>query len=118
MAVLSIGTIVVLAFALTAMALGFGAVYPKFNSENAADVPTSFGGLLFMMSATAFIGVVIILEAWPVYALLSAQVQGRALGVEEIGAVVIGLGAALAVAITLTVVPLRVAVRRIETIEI
>jgi len=118
MAVLSIGTIVLLTFALTAMALGFGAVYPKFNSENAADVPTSFGGLLFMMSATAFIGVIIILEAWPVYALLSAQLQGRPLGVEEIGAVVVGLGAATAVAATLIIVPLRIAVRRIEAIEL
>jgi ABC-2 type transport system permease protein len=118
MAALSIGTMVAMTFALTAMALGFGAVYPKFNSENAADVPTSFGGLLFMMSATAFIGVVIILEAWPVYALLSAQVQGSPLGAEEIGAAVIGLSAALALCVTLTVVPLRIAVRRIEAVEI
>jgi ABC-2 type transport system permease protein len=118
MAALSVGTMVVMTFTITAMALGFGAVYPKFKSENAADVPTSFGGLLFMMTATAFIAVVIVLEAWPVYSLLQAQVLGTGTGTSEIVSAVLGLGAAFAVSVTLAVVSLRTAVRRIEAVEI
>jgi len=118
MALLSVGTIVVMTFAITAMALGFGAVYPKFKSENAADIPTSFGGLLFMMTATAFIALVIILEAWPVYSMIQAQFQGRSIGAHEITSALIGLGAAFAISITLVIVSLRIAVRRIEAVEI
>jgi ABC-2 type transport system permease protein len=105
-------------FTITAMALGFGAAYPKFNSENAADVPTSFGGLLFMMSSTAFIAGVIVIEAWPVYALLQAQLQGTGIGAREVVSAVIGLGAAVLVSGVLAAVSLRVAVGRIEAVEL
>ena len=60
-------------FALTALALGFGALFPNFETENAAEIPTSFGGLLFMMAAVLYLAGVVVLEAWPVYFFL----QGR-----------------------------------------
>lgn len=47
-----------LVFPLTALALAFGTFYPRFDSENATQIPTSFGGLLFMMTAIVLIGVV------------------------------------------------------------
>jgi len=113
----SLGTIIALSFALTSLALGFGALYPRFNSENPADIPTSFGGLLFMMSATAFIGVVVLLEAWPVYSFLLADVEGRTLGPADWGALATGLGMAFVLCVAAVVVPMRIAVRRIESIE-
>lgn len=116
-AAVSLGTVVALSFALTALALGFGAMYPKFNSENPADIPTSFGGLLYMMMATAFIGVVVLLEARPVYAFLLAEVQGRPLAAGDWVVLGAGLGVALGACVLLVVLPLRVAVRRIEAIE-
>ena len=39
--------------ALAGLALGFGTLFPQFETENAAQIPTSFGGLLFMMAAVA-----------------------------------------------------------------
>jgi ABC-2 type transport system permease protein len=117
MAWISVGTVVLMTFALASMALGFGAVYPKFNSENAADIPTSFGGLLFMMAATAFIAIVVVLEAWPVYSMLYAQMRAKPLGGAEYGSLALGLGGALIVAVAGIVVPLRIAARRIEAIE-
>jgi ABC-2 type transport system permease protein len=118
MNVVSLGTIVLLTLALAAMALAFGAVYPKFNSENAADVPTSFGGLLFMMSSTAFIGIVVVLEAFPVYQVLLASTRQQDLMATQLGGLVFGLGAALALCVTVIVVSLRVAVARIEAVEV
>jgi ABC-2 type transport system permease protein len=116
-AAVSLATVIALSFALTALALGFGAAYPKFNSENPADIPTSFGGLLYMMTATAFIVVVVLLEARPVYAFLLAEVQGRSLAVADWAVLAGGLGLALGACALLVVVPLRVAVRRIEAVE-
>ncbi|HEX6307008.1 MAG TPA: hypothetical protein VFZ69_02405 [Longimicrobiales bacterium] len=116
MMVLSIATIIVMTFAISAMALGFGALFPKFDTENTAEIPTSFGGLLFMMTATAYLGVVIALQAWPVYAMLQAGQSGSVTG-GVVAWLVIGLGAALAISIVAIVVPLRVAVRRIEALD-
>ena len=69
-------TMVGVTFALTALALGFGALFPNFETENVAEIPTSFGGLLFMMSAVLYLGGVVVLEAWPVYLFLTARLRG------------------------------------------
>ena len=53
--------------------IGFGTLFPQFETENAAQIPTSFGGLVFMMSSVALIGAVVMLEARPVYTYLSAR---------------------------------------------
>jgi ABC-2 type transport system permease protein len=114
--VLSVATIIVMTFAISSMALGFGALFPKFDTENTAEIPTSFGGLLFMMAATAYLALVIGLEAWPVYAVLTA---GREGGVEpaQLVHLAIGVGAALVISLVAIFLPLRLAVRRIETLE-
>jgi ABC-2 type transport system permease protein len=56
--VVSTGAITALVFPLTAMALAFGTFYPQYDAENAAQIPTSFGGLLFMLSAIGLIALV------------------------------------------------------------
>lgn len=117
MNVLSLTTVVLITFALTAMALAFGAVYPRFNAENAAEIPTSFGGLLFMMSAIALIGIVILLEAFPVYNVLAELARGRSLGHAHYAGLAAGLGGVLLLTGGITALSLRVAVRRIEAIE-
>src|SRR5216117_1499536 len=59
MMVVGLVTICGLTFAIAALALGFGALYPQFETENAAQIPTSFGGLVFMMAAIAVLAAVI-----------------------------------------------------------
>ena len=100
----------------TPRALGFGALFPKFDTENPAEIPTSFGGMLFMMTATAYLVVVIMLEAWPVYAMLNASREGVA-GTAQLVRVGTGLGAALVVSLVAIFLPLRLAVRRIEALD-
>lgn len=116
MMVLSVTTILVMTFAVSAMALGFGALFPRFDTENTAEIPTSFGGLLFMMTATAYLGVVIALQAWPVYAILQSRQLG-AVPAGQLMVLVISLGLALVISIIATVLPLRLAVRRIERMD-
>lgn len=116
MMVLSIATIVVMTFAIAAMALGFGAIFPKFDTENPAEIPTSFGGLLFMMTATAYLGVMIALQAWPVYSILRARQTGAVDGGMMV-TLAIFLGLALVLSLAATVLPLRAAVQRIESLD-
>ncbi len=118
MMVLSLTTIAAMTFALAAMALAFGAIYPQFDTENMAQIPTSLGGLLFMMSAIALIGGVLALESWPVLTVFRHRLIGASLGTDALLPVIAaGLGALVVCAIA-TAVPLRLALRRIETYEL
>jgi len=114
MFVVSVLTIVLMTFAVAGLAIGFGTWFPQFETENAAQIPTSFGGLLFMMSAIVVIAGVVILEARPVYSYLSAQAYGgRADPLEMI----LGFGLAVVLCSSATIVPIRVALTRLERVE-
>jgi len=110
----SVLTIVFMTFAIAGLALGFGTLFPQFETENAAQIPTSFGGLLFMMSSIAVIGLVVTLEARPVYIYLRAQAFGEPL---EPLTMSLGFGAALILCGIATVVPIRIAQKRLNAIE-
>jgi ABC-2 type transport system permease protein len=66
MMAVSIFTITMMTFAIAGLALGFGALFPKFNTENAAQIPTAVGGLVLRMESGVWLGRVIIVEARPV----------------------------------------------------
>ena len=115
MMVVGIATIILLTLAIGAMALGFGAVYPQFETENAAQIPTSYGGLVFMMTTIALLAVVIVVEAIPVSGYLRAAFQGEPVPVNGwmVGAfAVVALICAVA-----TIIPLRVGLRKMERFE-
>lgn len=117
MMALSLVTITVMTLAIASLALGLGALFPNFGAENAAQIPTSFGGLVFMMSAVAYLGLVVALEARPVYLILRARAQGVPLDASHWVGLGVGLGLALAVSIVVIVAPMRLAVRRIGELE-
>jgi ABC-2 type transport system permease protein len=115
MMAVSLTAIFALTLAIGAMALGFGALYPQFETENAAQIPTSFGGLVFMMATVALLAAVIVLLSGPVYAYLRAANEGAntTLGAWSIGSF---LGAA-ALCAGATVLPLRASLRKMEQFE-
>ncbi|MGH7471055.1 MAG: putative ABC transporter permease subunit [Longimicrobiales bacterium] len=117
MMVLSLVSIIMITFAIASLALGFGASFPRFETDNAAEISTGFGGLLFMMSSVAYLGAVVMLEAWPVYALLETRARGQPLSSAHVGGLVVGLGLAVALSVALIVMPLRAARERIELME-
>jgi ABC-2 type transport system permease protein len=121
----SVITIVLMTFAMAAMALCFGTLFPQFETENAAQIPTSFGGLVFMMTAVLVLGAVVFLEARPVYDYLSVRMAmmmhhskaAHARRPMNIPDAVLGFGLATALCVSAIVIPLRVAFRRLEMIE-
>ncbi len=117
MMLLSVVTITAMSFALSALALAFGTLFPQFETENSAQIPTSIGGLLFMMSAISLVGIVLVLESWPVLTIFRQRLYGVGLTAESLLVALAGGGAALLICATATVIPLRVALRRIETFE-
>ncbi|MFN2637644.1 MAG: hypothetical protein ABR585_11510 [Gemmatimonadaceae bacterium] len=114
MMAVSIFTITMMTFAIAGLALGFGALFPKFNTENAAQIPTSFGGLMLMMASVALIGVVIIVEARPVYQFVGASLLHTE---PDPAGLWLGFGAATLLCLAATFVPIEVAVRRMKELE-
>jgi ABC-2 type transport system permease protein len=109
-------TMVGVTFALTALALGFGALYPNYETENVAEIPTSFGGLLFMMAAVTYLAGVVILEAWPVYLYLSSRFQGGGASV-SVTPLVLGVSGAIALTAAAIVVPLRAGMAKVRSVD-
>src|SRR6476646_9793539 len=114
MMVVSVLSITFMTLAIAGLAVGFGTLFPQFETENAAQIPTSFGGLVFMMSAIAVIGGVVMLEAKPVYSYLSARAFGTDADPLEM---TVGFALAAALCATATVVPITIARRRLEVLE-
>ena len=115
MMVMELVTICGLTFAIAALALAFGALYPQFETENAAQIPTSFGGLIFMMATIALLGAVISVLWQAVYQYVRAVFLGRPVVVD---AWMIGwFTVAAALCAAATVVPLWIGLRRIERFE-
>lgn len=84
MMAVSVLSITLLTFAIASLALGLGAAFPQYETENAAQIPTSFGGLVFMMASVVLIGAVVLFEARPVFIYLSAQSLGTPIDRTEI----------------------------------
>ena len=76
MMALSSLTMFLAVFGIVALGVGMGAMYPNFNHQNIAQVATGFGGLMFMILSAAFIALIVILEAGPVYMLVMADLRG------------------------------------------
>jgi ABC-2 type transport system permease protein len=116
MMAVALATIVFYTLSASALALSFGALYPQFGSENAAQIPTSFGGLVYMMSSLSLLAMIIMIEAGPVTAYLRVGLHGGEL-IDLIPELIAAGLVVVAVCVAATVVPLRLALRRIEMME-
>ena len=115
MILLSTLTTVSYTLAVGALALALGVFFPQFETENAAQIPTSFGGLVFMLAAVTLLTVIIVIEAIPVAEQLRSWQAGDPEGNPT--ALLLPLGAVVAACALATVVPLRLALRRLSALE-
>lgn len=118
MMAIGIVTVFLMTFGITSLGVGLGAVFPRFRHENAAQIPTGFGGIVYMLLTMLFIGAVVTLEAWPVYRIFTAQTMGNRItpaGWASIAAafiiVVLVNGAAL-------VIPMKIGMKRLKQSEV
>ena len=114
---LSAVTIFCMVPGVVAMGVGLGAVYPDFQSENPAQAVTSFGGLLFMILCALFIGLVIVLEAGPVYHIFMAGMTGRHLSTGQWIWLIGSFSLAALLCILAVILPMRMGARRLESLS-
>ncbi len=72
-------TSVAMALALVGLNLGMGAVFPRFNFENEAQIAASGGGVVTMIISLAYIGFLVVFMAAPVYRFFAAPMGLTAL---------------------------------------
>jgi ABC-2 type transport system permease protein len=118
MMALSTVTVFCLVPGIVAMGIGLGAAYPDFKAENPAQTVTSFGGLVFMIACVVYIGLVLLLEAGPVYRLFMAGIHGRPLSAALWAWTIASFGLALALSILAVVLPLRFGEKRLAQIHL
>lgn len=112
--IISLVTTAALSLAFTSQALAWGVFFPQFEAENAAQIPTSVGGLLFMLGAIGNLILVILVQYLP----LRAYVWSGFPGGEARDPTGWELGIALVLTLALcglaTLVPYRAASRRLD----
>jgi ABC-2 type transport system permease protein len=117
MMIVSTTTVLLMTFGLTSLSVGFGAMYPRFRYENVAQIPSGYGGLLYMMCSVLFVGAVVVLEALPVHLLVTAAFQGRELAGFDWIRIAASFALILAVCVVVFVAPMRAGLRRLEEME-
>ena len=113
----SIITIFIFSFAVVGMALGLGAIYPRFTIDNPAKIAVGFGGAVYMILAGIMIFFVVVVEAYPTYLFFMAKHSGESL--ELWGIISVFLSALLVVLISIlgTILPVRVGIKKLEEME-
>lgn len=114
---LSTITLFCMIFGIVSLGLAVGAAYPKFDADNAAKVAAGVGGLVYMILCMSFIGAVVVLEAWPVYAWFMSRLNEAPLSVAAQAGVAGSLLAAAALTLGVFLFSVRYGIRRLGTIE-
>lgn len=108
---LSLGTVAGLVLAVVAQALAWGIALPRFEAENAAQIPTSLGGFLYMLGALTTLVAVLAVQAWALRDWLASTFPGRAARPPHEGEVLLALGLVALVCGVGAAVPYRLARR-------
>jgi ABC-2 type transport system permease protein len=117
MMLLSLATIFLMTFGISAIGVGVGALYPKFDYDNAAEIPTSFGGALCMIFSIAFIGLCVMIEAWPIYLLAMEGFRPGRLSVPPLWVIAPSLAVLAVLTIAAVAVPLRLGLKHLEQLK-
>ncbi|MFV1985731.1 MAG: hypothetical protein ACC682_00505 [Gemmatimonadota bacterium] len=112
---LSVVSIVAITLALVAQALAWGVAMPRFETGNAAQIPTSVGGMLFMLSALVTLALVLISQFWSLRGYVRSGLPWRETRDPTGMELGIALGATLLITGLAGILPYRVARRKVRT---
>jgi len=117
MMALSAVTMFFAVFGIVALGVGMGAMYPNFNHQNIAQVSTGFGGLMFMILSVAFVALIVVLEAGPVYVLIMADLRGVPVAGWQWPLIVLSLSAVLLIMVATVYKPMSMGLKALSQYE-
>jgi len=118
MMVLSAITLFFTTFGIVALGMAVGVAYPNFTAEHSAKIAASFGGVLYMVLCVFFIGMVTLLEAWPVYVIMMSKLQHLPLSVAQWSSMISSFSLALVLALGVFFFSFRWGIARLEEMEV
>lgn len=110
----SVVTLALMTLGIASLGLCLGSLYPQFDYENAAKIPSSFGGVVYMILAILFIGLNIVLEAWPLWAVLFSRLLHRPLSSGQIAGIAASFSAVVLIDVAVFAVAARIGIRALE----
>ena len=118
MMILSAITILFMTFGLTSLGIGCGATYPRFRFENVSQIPTSFGGLVYMMLSVIFIGSIVVLVALPVHFYMMTKYTGRALTGVQNAEMAASFLMVLLISAAAFLIPMKIGLKKLSELEV
>ena len=118
MMALSSATVFFMTFGIVGLGVGLGAIYPRFQVENVAQISTGFGGIVYMIYCLLFVGSVVVLEAWPVYALFMAHLGRRTISLYQWGGILLTFALLLVVNLLAVLIPMAIGYEKLSQQEI
>ena len=106
----SIVGVLFITIGVVGMAVGMGAMYPKFDYENVSEISSGTGSILFVISSLIYVGLVLILGARPMYIHFKQMFVGGVANLEVTGFYVLVIALSLYVAIE----PMRRGIRALK----
>jgi ABC-2 type transport system permease protein len=117
MMLLSAGTVLLMTFGITSLGIGIGSAFPRFRYENIAQIPTGFGGLVYMMLAMLFCVLIVMVEALPLQMYLTAAAAGQTLRPGQWGIIAGCFVFICALSAAACIVPMKIGLYRLSRIE-
>lgn len=115
---LSVITIGCMTFGITSLGIGLGTYFPRFKAENVSQIATGFGGMIYMITAVSFVGLVVILEARPVYLFFMSKLRGIPLTGGELTEITLLFFMALVLNVLAFVLPMKLGIKKLSCMEI
>ena len=113
---------VLLCLGLAGMAVGFGAMMPNFREQSPSKIAAGFGGTLNLVLSAVYIMVVVLLTALPCHFFLlagKAEMPPRLLQPTYLRLwLLLGIAGSVALAVAVTLVPLRNGLKAFRNLEI
>ena len=102
---------------IAALGLWLGSLYAQLEHENAAKIPSSFGGGVYMIVTILFIGMNALLEAWPIFTIVSAGLAHRPLSSAQMALVAASFGAVVFMNLAVFALATRNGIRGLEDLR-
>ncbi len=114
---ISVITMFFMTFGIVSLGIGMGAIYPRFDFENPAKIAVGFGGVMYMILAIAYIGVIVFLEGYPAYVIFVSRYYSHLISEIRVAWIVACFALAAVLIVLTTWLPMRIGLRRLERME-
>jgi len=118
MMILAPVTLLFLTFSIVALGMAIGIAYPNFTAEHSAKIAASFGGVLYMVLSIVLIGLIVVIEAWPVHIVLLRKFQHIPLSPTDWNSIFFSSTLALSLSVGTFLISTHWSIARLEEMEI